>query len=356
VQILTVIDDVAPKDNETLFQAFEWYLPGPTHNNPNSGPSHYTTLEALLPHFAAVGISHLWLPPGCKAISVQDNGYGIYDLWDLGEFDAKNNGSPCRTKWGSKAELESFCAKANDAGINVIWDAVLNHKAAADEKETSFGVEVDSKDRTKVISKPHELETWTKFTFPGRGHTYSNIKYNWNHFSGVDYDSRTKDHGIFKFVADGNRSDWAPDVSKELGNYDYLMFADLDHSQTEVSQDIFDWATWITEHLNLGGMRFDAIKHYSLSFLNNLLDHLERASLPDKKLFFVGEYWDSNVENLTKVLKQSRGHLNLFDVQLVFNFSDYSKDRKRDLRKIFSGTLVKRDHTHAVVRLTSQRH
>ena len=73
-----------------------------------------------------------------------------------------------------------------------------------------------------MISKPHELETWTRFTFPGRGTKYSNLEYNWKHFSGVDYDSRTKDHAIFKLIAKGKRSDWADDVSKELGNYDYL--------------------------------------------------------------------------------------------------------------------------------------
>ena len=77
-------------------------------------------------------------------------------------------------------------------------------------------------DRTKQISSPHELETWTKFTFPGRGTTHSDMKYDWTHFSGVDYDSRNKEQGIFKFIAPGKRSDWAKDVSKENGNYDFL--------------------------------------------------------------------------------------------------------------------------------------
>ena len=50
------------------------------------------------------------------------------------------------------------------------------------------------------------------------------MKYNWKHFSGVDYDSRTKDHGIFRFVEKGEHgnTEWAQDVSHELGNYDYL--------------------------------------------------------------------------------------------------------------------------------------
>ena len=85
------------------------------------------------------------MPPGCKATSAQDTGYGIYDLWDLGEFDTNNNCQPSRTKWGDKAELQRLCAKANELGISLLWDAVLNHKAAADEKEMSWGVKVDPK-------------------------------------------------------------------------------------------------------------------------------------------------------------------------------------------------------------------
>lgn len=137
------IESRLPEENTTLFQSFEWYLPAPSGST-SVHPSHYTLLSTLLPHLAALGISHIWLPPGCKATSTHDNGYGIYDLWDLGEFDAKNNGNPSRTKWGTKPELEELCTKAKSLGISLLWDAVLNHKAAADEKETSWGMKVDA--------------------------------------------------------------------------------------------------------------------------------------------------------------------------------------------------------------------
>ena len=139
------------EDNKTIFQAFEWYLPSPSSNESIGNTSHYTLLEALLPHLSALGVTYIWIPPGCKATSDQDNGYGIYDLWDVGEFDAKGNGKSSRTKWGSKAELETFCSKAKDLGIGVLWDAVLNHKAAADDKEASWGVKVDSNGEVQSI-------------------------------------------------------------------------------------------------------------------------------------------------------------------------------------------------------------
>ncbi len=49
------------------------------------------------------------------------------------------------------------------------------------------------------------------------------MRWNWNHFSGVDYDARSNEVGVFKLLGDdGLRSEWATDVSDELGNYDYL--------------------------------------------------------------------------------------------------------------------------------------
>ncbi|KAL6251934.1 hypothetical protein RBB50_002144 [Rhinocladiella similis] len=336
-----------PTENKTIFQAFEWYLPGPQDGSDNT-PSHYKLLTSLLPHLAALGITHLWLPPGCKATSVADNGYGIYDLYDLGEFDAKRNGQPARTKWGSKDELQVFCHVAKEHGISVLWDAVLNHKAAADDKEVSHAVKVDPKDRTKITTRPFEMESWTIFTFPARGSKYSDMKWNWKHFTAVDYDARKKEHGVFKFIGEGKKGEWATDVSEELGNYDYLMFADIDHSHPAVRSDLMNWATWISSTLQLGGMRLDAIKHYSLSFLHELLRHLDTTTSQAKDLFFVGEYWDSSSATLQKIIEDFQGRLNLFDVQLVYNFSDISKGRNLDLKTVLDGSLVERTPGHAV--------
>lgn len=70
------------------------------------------------------------------------NGYDIYDLFDLGEFDQKGAIS---TKWGSRTELEEMMRQAHTLGIGVIWDAVLNHKAGAEYPEQFDAVAVDPK-------------------------------------------------------------------------------------------------------------------------------------------------------------------------------------------------------------------
>jgi alpha-amylase len=120
-------------ENPTLLQAFEW-------NVPPDG-THWTRLLKALPQLKAIGVSNLWLPPACKASGgAEGNGYDIYDLWDLGEFDQKGS---IRTKWGDKNELMQLTGKAKELGVGVYWDAVLNHKAGADRTEPVKVVEVD---------------------------------------------------------------------------------------------------------------------------------------------------------------------------------------------------------------------
>ena len=84
----------------------------------------------------------MWIPPGCKAGSPSGNGYDIYDLYDLGEFNQKGS---VGTKWGTKQELLDMIDTAEEEGIGIYWDAVLNHKASADFTERCWAVECDPK-------------------------------------------------------------------------------------------------------------------------------------------------------------------------------------------------------------------
>ena len=124
------------QENKTMFQGFEWY----TH--PTAMASHWKRLTIALPILQSIGIDTIWLPPGCKASSPKGNGYDIYDLYDLGEFDQKGSRA---TKWGTKEELVELCQTAKRLGVGVIWDAVLNHKAAADGRERCQAVQVSEK-------------------------------------------------------------------------------------------------------------------------------------------------------------------------------------------------------------------
>ena len=139
------LDGAPTPDNKLLFQAFEWHASSnpPPPDQTHCRDSHWSRLGRVLPSLSELGVSAIWVPPGCKANSPQGNGYDCYDLWDLGEFDQKWTRS---TKWGSREELNSLLEVARtcrEGGIDIIWDAVLNHKTAGDATEETWAVEVD---------------------------------------------------------------------------------------------------------------------------------------------------------------------------------------------------------------------
>jgi alpha-amylase len=192
-----------------MLQGFEWYLP--------ADGSHWRRLERVMPVVAQLGVTRMWIPPACKAAARDGNGYDLYDLWDLGEFEQKFPGKG--TKWGTKEELVRMAEVGGRCGVKVLFDAVLNHKTGADFCEWAMARRVEDKDRGKeVVGGRGEIQAWTGFEFPGRRGQYSKMRWNRKHFTGVDYDSKTNEKGVWKF--DGKK--WADDVDEELGNYDFL--------------------------------------------------------------------------------------------------------------------------------------
>jgi hypothetical protein len=45
-------------------------------------------------------------------------------------------------------------------------------------------------------------------------------------FAGVDWDQRAQKREVYRIVGKGHKG-WSPNVDKELGNYDYLLGADV---------------------------------------------------------------------------------------------------------------------------------
>ena len=100
-------------ENQTLMQYFEWYLP-------NDG-QHWNRLAEDAPHLASKGIRKVWMPPAFKATGSNDVGYGVYDLFDLGEFDQKGT---VRTKYGFKEDYLKAIQTLKANGIEPMADVV----------------------------------------------------------------------------------------------------------------------------------------------------------------------------------------------------------------------------------------
>ncbi len=320
--------------NGILFQYFEWFMD--TQNDL------WIRLKNDVAHLKEIGVSGVWIPPAYKATSAFDAGYGAYDLYDLGEFDQKGS---VKTKYGSKAELHEVIAALQEQGIQVYADVILNHKANGDEKETFMAVEVDPHDRNKKVSEPYEIEAWTKFTFPGRGDKYSPFKWSWVHFSGTDFDAKTNKKAIF--MIEGINKGWSWGVTPEKGNYDYLMFNDIDYKHPDVVKEIMDWSIWFINETKIDGMRLDAVKHVENDFVGDFVKNLREKAGED--FYVVGEYWNQNSNEMNDYLSEVDYQLDLFDVRLHFNFHVASKaGGYYDMRKLFDGTLVMQHRDKAV--------
>jgi alpha-amylase len=314
--------------NETMIQFFHWYLPEDML---------WKQVKDSAAYLKEIGIGNVWLPPPFKADSGGTSvGYDVYDLYDLGEFDQKGT---IRTKYGTKEELVAAVHALKENGIKVTVDIVVNHKAGGDEVEKVMAYKVDENDRTLGISEPFEIEAFTKFTFPGRAGKYSDFTWNFQCFSGVDFDNKSGETAIYKFISEyGN--EWEEMVTDEKGNYDYLMYADIDFRNQPLRDELVNWGKWLHHELQFDAVRLDAVKHISPRFYNEWLDRL-RLEL-GKDFFAVGEYWaPGQLPLLEKYLDATEGRMSLFDASLHHNLHLASKSGSDyDLSSIFNNSLV----------------
>ena len=321
------------KNQDTIMQYFEWYLP--------NDAKHWERLSEDSDHLKELGINYVWLPPAYKGASGKnDVGYGVYDLYDLGEFDQKGSIS---TKYGTKEEYIKTIEHLRKKNIKVIVDIVLNHKMGADETEEVLAVQEDFDNRNVSLSEARPIKAWTKYTFPGRGDTYSAFKWNWTHFHGVDWDDSTSTASIYKFYG----KHWDENVDKEKGNFDYLMGADIDLNNHDVVIELQNWGKWYLETTDADGLRLDAVKHIRAEFFPEWLEEITKKT--NKELLVVGEYWSANLDTINQYIEKSQGCMSLFDVPLHYNFyRAATSNGKFDMRTIFDGTLVKENPEKAI--------
>ena len=110
------------KINGIIMQYFEWYM--------DCNQNLWNQVKENAEKLADLGVTAMWLPPAYKGIGGKDEvGYGVYDLYDLGEFDQKGT---IKTKYGSKDEYLEAIIALKQAGIESYADIVLNHKMGAD--------------------------------------------------------------------------------------------------------------------------------------------------------------------------------------------------------------------------------
>ncbi len=320
--------------NGVMMQYFHWY------NAPDG--TLWNELATKAKELAEAGITSVWLPPAYKGTGGgYDVGYGIYDLFDLGEFDQKGS---VRTKYGTKDEYIQAIKTAHEHGISVYADVVFNHKLGADAAEEVEATPLDPENRTAAIGEYQKIQGWTHFTFPGRQGKYSTMEWHWWHFDAIDYNAYNGDEKAI-YLLKGKSFD--NDVDLEKGSFDYLMGCDLDMENPEVVGELKYWGEWLLDTTHVDGFRFDAVKHVSADFFYEWMKHVSQYAKKD--LFAVGEYWSYEVEALHHFIESTEGKVSLFDAPLHYNFHVASTSgNSYDLRQIFDNTLVQQQPALAV--------
>ena len=319
-------------NHETMLQCFEWYLPE-SHNL-------WRWLSSQAPSVAHAGFTTAWLPPAYKGqAGDSDVGYGVYDMYDLGEFDAK---ASVPTKYGSRMEYLQAIRAMQGNGVRVFADIVFNHRMGADGTEPVRTHEVNVDDRTRSDSTVVERTLNTVYDFPERGGVYSTFKWNWSDFTGTDYTTDDGTTGIMRF--DGKQ--WSDNVSHERGNFDYIMGDDVDVNEPEVARELTDWGIWYTTTTGVDGFRLDAVKSIDAGFFAPWLRTMQRYG--NHPGIAVGEYWSGDASELTSYLHDCNHCMMLFDVALHFRFEQASKNPEGfDLRGLAADTLYEREPTYA---------
>jgi len=312
--------------NGVMMQAFHWYTP--------EGGVLWDELAARAKKLSKAGFTALWLPPAYKCLEGDKAvGYSIYDLYDLGEFDQKGS---IPTKYGTREQYLKAIQALRSSGMQVYADAVLNHRIGGDEAETLKAIPFSQYDRLNPCGAMRDIRTFTRFTFPGRKGKYSPFQWGRQHFDAVDYDEITRESGMV-YLLEGKQFD--DQVALENGNFAYLLGCDLDFQNNEVRDEIFSWGKWYLDTTGVDGFRLDAIKHISAWFFPAWVDEMERHC--GKDLFFVGEYWISDVRALHWYLEIMGERMSVFDVPLHYNFHVASRSGGNyNMSRILEGTLM----------------
>lgn len=361
--------------NGVMMQCFHWYYP--------SGGQLWNEIQQSAPSLADAGFTALWLPPAYKGYGGRDDvGYGVYDLFDLGEFHQRDT---VATKYGTRQQYLDAVKALRGHGVQVYADAVLNHRLGGDAKETFKATPFHQRDRLNPIGDLQEIQSYTHFYFPGRvaqsapaasstpetanpvkalfqkltgppkkpaaaaeqapPKPYSAFEWHWYHFDAVDYNAyRPDDRDTIYLVEDHAFDDY---VALEKGNFAYLMGCDLDFQNEWVREEITYWGKWYLDTTGVDGFRLDAIKHIAAWFFPEWIDTLEKHV--GRQLFVVGEYWVPNLDSLLWYIDAVGGRMSVFDVCLHYNFHYASRaGGSYDMRRLLDGTLMKHRPTHAV--------
>ena len=311
-------ESLQPLD-DVMMQAFYWDVPVDDQAKNGTWWDHLSSLASEL---RAAGISSLWTPIPAKGNwGIYDSGYGIYDHYDLGNYEQKGT---VETRYGSRAELGLMIATMHKAGIKVYSDVVLNHLYGGDENfEANPAVTAYAKGglrlgeakaghgepypESDIQWKNDTAYTRTHLFFPKHtGNGEPNYEWHYQHF----HPSSASD-SLTDFTDDELRP-----RTKFFGN-------DLDTYNEEVQQRLCDWGKWLKGTIGFDGFRLDFVRGLQPEFVSRWVEDLPLQD--GKQPFIVGEYWAENgryIKEWVDSVAKGGADVHAFDFPLKFALTE----------------------------------
>ncbi len=148
--------------NDVMMQAFYWDVPVDAVTNNGTW---WDNLNAKSSDMKDAGFTGLWVPAPSKGnFGIYDMGYGIFDHYDLGNYNQKGT---TETRFGSRAELETMISTMHTNGIEIYADIILNHIYTGDSELASnpavkqYVFDKAYRNGTQYQSYPTNEITWT---------------------------------------------------------------------------------------------------------------------------------------------------------------------------------------------------
>ena len=295
---------------DVMMQAFYWDVPVDEQAKDGSWWDH---LREMAPELKAAGISSLWTPVPAKGNwGIVDSGYGIYDHYDLGNYDQKGT---VETRYGSRAELEQMIGAMHDVGISVYSDVVLNHLYGGDENLEANPVVTAYVKAGRGEPYPESDIRWADSVAHTRTHLFfpkhtgeGEPNYEWH-------------YGHFHPSSDGDSlTDFTDDVlrprTKFFGN-------DLDTYSEEVQQRLCDWGKWLKGTVGFDGFRLDFVRGLQPDFVSRWVKGLPLHD--GQQPFIVGEYWAADgryIKEWVDGVAAGGADVHAFDFPLKFTLTD----------------------------------
>ena len=306
--------------NGVMLQGFYWDTPISTGS---SNQTWWQVLGSKASEFSQAGFTAVWLPPAYKgwnpnqSPAAMDEGYGVYDRYDLGEFNQKGS---VATRYGTLAQLQSCISSLHGQGLQVYEDMVMNHLNGADAPETI------------TMTDGSTQSLYTRFNYAARNGAYSNYTWQWHNFNG-----QGKTNGFYQWHA------WDFDSYAGGEAYDPLLGDEIRYSDVNQVNETIAWGKWLTTKLNLDGYRVDAAPHMLTSFLNSWFDQVKGSK------FAVSEAWFDQVSYLTDYVQRTGGRTSLFDFPLHNLFKNMSDGNGSwDMQGLKFAGFTEADGAHSV--------